>query len=144
MQTFSGRCHCANLGYEMTTAIAVDDIRARACDCRFCRLHGARNWSDAGGRTAITIADEALLQRYRFALKTADFLICRRCGVYLGAVLTASDGCWSTINLRLADLDPVVETASYGHEDTAGRVERRRLVWTPTTIGRGGGHGQPG
>ncbi|MEO0997722.1 MAG: hypothetical protein AAFX58_09405 [Pseudomonadota bacterium] len=141
MHTFRGRCHCGNLHYETTTAIAAGDIRARACDCRFCRLHGARNWSDPGGSTAIAIADETQLRRYRFALKTADFLICKRCGVYLGAVLEAGDGCWSTINLRLADLDPVVETASFGHEDTAGRVDRRRRVWTPTTVAYGDGHG---
>ena len=68
------------------------------------------------------------MQRYRFALKTADFYICRVCGAYLGAILSDDEGTWSTVNLRLSALTVDEEPASYGSEDTFNRVTRRKRV----------------
>jgi hypothetical protein len=130
----SGTCHCRNLSYELCTRTPLEDIRARACDCRFCRIHAAKNWSDPAGSVVIRIANPQDLQKYRFALRTADFYICRVCGTYLGAVLVDDGGIWSTVNLRLSELTVGEETATYGSEDTAGRIERRKRAWTPTTI----------
>jgi hypothetical protein len=119
----------------LTTSVPLEAIEARACDCHFCRIHGAKNWSDPRGATTITVADAARLQRYRFALKTADFYICTTCGAYAGAVLTDTDGCWSTVNLRLTALAEVPERpASYGAEQTPDRITRRKRMWTPTTV----------
>lgn len=134
IHTISGACHCKNLSYELTTAIPAAGIRARSCDCSFCRAHGAQNWSDPAGAVVIRIADRRHLQRYRFALRTADFYICRMCGNYLGAILADSDGAWSTINLRLAGIPLQADTASYGSEDTGARIARRKKFWTPTTL----------
>lgn len=130
----AGACHCGNLSFELVTELALTDIRARACDCRFCRIHAAKNWSDSEGSVTIYIADEQYLQRYRFGLRTADFFICRVCGSYLGAVLSDDDGSWSTVNLRLSTLSADNEAASYGTEDAIERVSRRKRVWTPTTV----------
>ena len=130
-----GSCHCGNLGFEIETAIPKNDIVARACDCRFCRIHGARNWSDPLGRALLSVREPAQLHRYRFALKTADFYVCRVCGAYAGAVLSDREGCWSTLNLRLTDLEVDQATASYGAEETSERVTRRKRVWTPTELG---------
>lgn len=132
--TITGACHCRNLSFELTTRVSLDDIRPRACDCSFCRSHGAQNWSDAEGATVIRIANQNELQRYRFALRTADFYICRICGCYLGAILADTDGTWSTVNLRLSGLALKTEVARYGAEDTMARISRRKRVWTPTTI----------
>lgn len=132
--TITGACHCNNLSFELTSSIAPEDIRARACDCRFCRIHGARNWSDPKGSAIIRIADPGQLQKYRFALRTADFYVCRVCGAYLGAVLTEKRQCVSTVNLRLTKSNAEDEPASYGAEDITGRVDRRLKVWTPTVV----------
>jgi len=132
--TIIGACHCKNLSYELTTGIPAADIRARACDCSFCRAHGAQNWSDPAGAVVIRIADQQQLQRYRFALRTADFYICRTCGNYLGAILADSDGTWSTVNLRLAGMPLQAEPASYGAEDIDARITWRKKFWTPTTL----------
>lgn len=130
-----GACHCGNLRYELETEQSEQDIRARACDCSFCRIHGAKNWSDSQGAATIRVADEDALQRYRFALRTADFYVCKVCGAYAGAVLTEGSSSWSTVNLRLSRLHAIdEEPASYGAEQEADRVERRRRVWTPTKI----------
>lgn len=129
-----GSCHCGNLSYELTTNVPAAEIRARACDCRFCRIHAAANWSDPAGLVIIRAIDTQQLQKYRFALKTADFYLCRTCGSYLGAVLEDETGAWATINLRLADTEFRSKPASYGAEDTAARIERRRRLWTPAKI----------
>ena len=130
-----GQCHCGNLSYELDTQIAASDIKARACDCGFCRIHAARNWSDPNGSAAIEVRNPQQLQRYLFALATAEFFICRVCGAYLGAVLSAADGIWSTVNLRLSDLPDVSEeNASYGSEGKGERISRRKTVWTPTQL----------
>ncbi len=132
-----GNCHCGNLSFELLTGMTSTDIRARACDCRFCRIHAAINWSDPEGSVTIQISDERHLQKYQFALRTADFYICRACGGYLGAVLSDDEGAWSTVNLRLSDLVVRDEIASYGDEDRMGRVARRKRVWTPTIVAAG-------
>ena len=134
MHQINGACHCKNLSFDLSTEIDPKSIQARACDCSFCRLHGAMNWSDPNGTVTIRINDEKQLQKYRFALGTADFYICRVCGTYLGAVLSDNDGTWSTINLRLTGLPSSEQTVSYDIEDTSDRISRRKRVWTPTTI----------
>ena len=130
----AGACHCENLSFELLTQMPVNKIRARACDCSFCRIHAARNWSDSEGSVTIRLMDELYLQKYRFALRTADFYICRVCGAYLGAVLSDQEGTWSTVNLRLSGLTVDEETAHYGAEDTIDRVTWRKRIWTPTKI----------
>lgn len=134
MTTVRGACHCGNLSYELATDRPPEAIGARACDCRFCRIHGALNWSDPLGSVVIRIADERNLNRYRFALRTADFYVCRCCGTYLGAVLVDDEGAWATVNLRLSELAVRAAAASYGGEDTTARIERRKRVWTPARI----------
>jgi hypothetical protein len=128
----SGVCHCGNLSFELSTRTKPEDIRARACDCRFCRMHMAQNWSDPDGSVTIRVVNDKNLQKYRFALRTADFYICRVCGAYLGAVLADGDHAWSTINLRLSSLSVDEEVASYGAEAEVDRIARRKRVWTPT------------
>jgi len=132
--TIAGSCHCGNLTFELSTQTSVNNIQARTCDCSFCRLHAARNWSDPRGQAIIRIGNERQLQKYLFGLRTADFYICRVCGAYLGAVLSDIDGMWSTVNLRLTDLCVSEGTASFGHENGSERVARRKRVWTPTKI----------
>lgn len=130
----TGCCHCGNLTFELHTRLAPEAIRARACDCGFCRMHGARTWSDPQGSVTLRVADGRQLQRYRFGLRTADFLVCRVCGAYLGALLQEGDHAWSTVNLRLAGLDVHTTAASYGAEGADERIARRRRAWTPTTV----------
>jgi hypothetical protein len=95
---FKGSCHCGALGFSFQTALPVAKWSVRACQCRFCRAHGALTTSDPGGRLMFDIRDVDLLERYRFGLKTADFLLCKRCGVYVGAQIETFHGAFGTIN----------------------------------------------
>jgi len=75
------------------------------------------------------------LQKYLFAMKTAEFYVCKTCGTYIGAVLSDRDGMWSTLNLRLTPLHGLPGSlASYGAENADERISRRKNVWTPTTV----------
>jgi hypothetical protein len=130
-----GQCHCGNLAFELSTEVSESQIEPRACDCTFCRTHGAKNWSDPNGKTIIRVKERRSLQKYTFALMTADFFICRVCGAYLGAVLRDEDGMWSTVNMRLTRFhDLPASLASYGSEEAKERIFRRKRAWTPTTV----------
>jgi len=133
--TFGGGCHCGALGLTFRTALPVSAWSVRACQCGFCRAHGARTTSDPAGRLAFHAAEPALLRRYRFGLGTADFLLCERCGVYLGAQIETAAGAFGTLNVRaLTPLPaglPQAAPADYGAESADERARRRAQRWTP-------------
>jgi hypothetical protein len=131
---FQGSCHCGAIGFSFRTRARPQSWRVRACQCRFCRSHGARTTADPDGRVAFRITDERRLQRYRFALGTAEFFVCRTCGVYIAALLASPRGRVATLNnnaigepLDVADSAP----ASYDGESSGERRERRERQWTP-------------
>lgn len=132
---FSGRCHCDAIGFTFQTALPAALWKVRACQCRFCRSHGALTTADPAGRLAFHAAAAELLERYRFGLKTADFLVCRRCGVYIGAQIETPRGAFGTLNTRTlvpapASL-PAALPADYDSESTTDRITRREQRWTP-------------
>jgi len=100
-------------------------------------MHDALSTSDPLGNLQFDCEEPDALQRYRFALRTADFLLCRNCGVYIGAIIETRDGCYGIINthaLRDAPVDIAgVEAISYDNENAAGRVNRREERWTPAS-----------
>jgi hypothetical protein len=89
----------------------------------------------SSGPTSIRCSRPDLLQRYRFATGTAEFLLCRECGVYLGAQVS-SDGARFGILNTLA-LNPIPsdlrspEAMNYGGETAESRRVRRATRWTP-------------
>ena len=135
--TLQGRCHCGNVMLEFESASPPVTLEVRACGCSFCRRHGARATSDPKGRVAITVQAPDQLLRYRFGLRTADFLVCARCGIYVAAVMAEEGASYATVNVNvLAASDefgpatPVV----YEGETEAERRARRRARWSPATV----------
>jgi hypothetical protein len=135
LHNFKGGCHCGALGFSFRTALPVTTWSVRACQCRFCRAHNALTTSDPSGRLEFHVRHVDLLQHYRFGLKTADFLLCRCCGVYVGAQIKTGHGAFGIINvLSIVPVPqglPVAALADYGSESSNGRVERREKRWTP-------------
>jgi hypothetical protein len=131
-----GRCHCGaiELSFETDRPLAP-----RACQCSFCRKHGARSVSDPDGRAAIASTAEPRL--YRFASRAADYILCSRCGVYLGAMTLIDGQRLATLNLNAFDdprLDLTALAVSYEGESAEAKAERRRSRWTPLELsGRG-------
>jgi len=132
---YSGQCHCGKLKASFETKKTPQELGVRTCQCEFCQRHGAMNISDPQGEVIIEAAPEDLL-RYRFALKTADFLICRHCGVYIAAVTGEGAEVRSTLNvagLRMMEfLSVEAAPMEYGSETAEQRVARRSHRWTPT------------
>lgn len=133
--TYYGSCHCGKLKASFETQKSPQQLGVRTCQCEFCRRHGAVNISDPEGEVVIDAA-EADVIRYRFALRTADFIICKYCGVYIAAVVGEGASIRSTINvvgLRVKEFLDIEEAPmQYGAEDAAARVERRHQKWTST------------
>ena len=132
---YNGQCFCGAIGFTFSTAVPPPDWSVRTCQCRFCRAHDAVSTSDPTGRLEFHAAKPEHLQRFRFAMKTADFLICRNCGVYIGAMIETASGAFGIINTHALETTPediaAVQPISYGKEDKSGRVARREERWTP-------------
>jgi len=130
---YLGACHCEAIGFAYHTELAPQAWPIRACACRFCRSHGAATTSDPHGSLELTCRDPDQLMRYRFGLRTADFCLCRICGVYLAAI--TADGTFGIINTpalvdRTLPLSPP-QPMSYDGESAAARIARREQRWTP-------------
>jgi hypothetical protein len=135
---YDGGCHCGAIGYSYATALLPAAWSVRACQCTFCLAHAALSTSDPAGRIEFETNNADLLQKYRFGLKTADFLLCRNCGVYIGASIATDRGPFGIINLRTLKLKPATVAAvtpiTYDKEDTGDRVARRIDRWTPVAV----------
>lgn len=130
-----GACHCGNVSFAFETTHTRETIVPRACDCSFCTSHAAQCYSDPQGSVVIEVRDGALLQRYRFGEQTADFLVCRRCGAYAGAMITQGALRRATLNLRLTALrDLPAQPVSYAGETRDERIARRLARWTPARL----------
>jgi hypothetical protein len=131
----TGQCHCGAIRVALETE---RPLAPRACQCSFCRRHHARSVSDPEGQATLVFSTEPI--RYRFATRAADYLLCRRCGVYVGAMTEDSGRALVTLNLNAFD-DPHPELAatpvSYDGESAAERAESRSRRWTPAQTVRG-------
>lgn len=132
---FEGSCHCGAIEYIYRTAINPEKWNVRACQCSFCRAHAGLSTSDPEGSVEFKERVRGALHHYRFGQLTADFLICRKCGVYLGAAITTPKGRYGVININAlrpipSNLPPPV-AADYEGETQEQRIERRAQRWTP-------------
>ena len=92
MPVFHSRCHCGNLQAELQTRLRAEELVLRSCQCSFCTRHRARTVADKGGRARLRVGDPDLLNRYQWNLRSAEFLVCKRCGNYLGCAMPVGDG----------------------------------------------------
>ncbi|HEV7986563.1 MAG TPA: hypothetical protein VGP20_10375 [Steroidobacteraceae bacterium] len=139
MSEYRGGCHCGALHYRYVTDLSPGEWPVRACQCSFCRLHSATTTSDPAGSLSFSAADAAPLQRYRFGGRTADFLICCKCGAYLGATVKVDAARFGLVNLRTLrpipqDL-PAPIAMHYDGESVDARLSRRAARWTPLLAG---------
>lgn len=131
-----GGCHCGNLRWTLASALAAAELPVRSCQCSFCQRHGALSTSDPAGRLLFQVDDRELLLRYRFATGSADFLICRRCGVYVGALMEEGASWFAIANLNTLEgreaLAPVPQPMVYDGETEGARRGRRSARWSPS------------
>ncbi len=138
---YDGKCHCGNIEVALETAQPPESVQLRACGCTFCRRHGATALTDPAGKLEVRLRDPLEVSRYRFGLRTADFLVCRTCGVFVAAVCTVDDATYATLNANVLERREAFTRAPvpvhYDAEDAAERIARRRRAWTPATLREG-------
>ena len=121
----TGACHCGAIGVRYRTRFPVGTLRVGRCGCSFCRIHGARTSSDAGGHLEIDERPPGAA-RYRFGLKTADFLVCRGCGAYVAATIRIDGRDYATLNVNVLacrdDFDPAPAVVHYDDETEPARI----------------------
>ena len=87
------------------------------------------------GRLQFGCSRPELLQRYRFATGTAEFFLCRECGVYLGAQMSSGGARFGILNILTFNPVPAdlrsPEAMNYGGEAAESRRARRATRWTP-------------
>jgi hypothetical protein len=130
----TGQCHCGRV--TATFRASSDKTPVRACQCGFCRRHGAKTVSDTDG--FVDIVSDGPLSRYHFGLMTADYLMCPKCGTYIASMLEADGICRVTLNAAGLQMKPwdeqIAEPADYSTETLHERLDRRRARWTPARV----------
>ena len=131
---YPGACHCHALELRLESDQTPRVLGLRADNCSFCIKHQAAFTSDPGGDLFIVARDAKLVARYRFGTKTADFILCRDCGVFVAAAMTEPSIAVINANVleaRDAFFQNELRVASFDGESTEQRLARRRARWTP-------------
>jgi hypothetical protein len=103
MHKVNGGCHCGNIRVDIELARVPGTYIPRACDCDFCRKHGASYVSDPQGSLLIRIRDERQSGSYRQGSGLAEFLHCRNCGVLVGALYRSDGRLYAAVNAQAVD-----------------------------------------
>jgi len=117
--------------------VPVADWSVRACQCAFCRAHGALTTSDPGGTLAFTARDQERVHRYKFGSGATVFTLSRVRRVCGRSIAGESRTLWRFEHARAAaDPRSLPEPAlmHYGDEPPELREERRKKRWTPLAM----------
>jgi hypothetical protein len=128
-----GTCHCGNIAFTLTWEPDPVEIPARACTCTFCAKHGGVWTSNPPGALRVAIKDPALVSRYAFGTKTAEFHVCVRYGV-VPVVTSRIDGhLYAVVSVNAFEGVPRSllhsGSATFDGEGTDSRLARRTRSW---------------
>jgi hypothetical protein len=134
-----GGCHCGTLRIEAQLPHLLESYNPRECDCEFCRKHGAAYVSDPGGKLTVAVSDAGGIGRYRQGNALADMLICRKCGVLVGALYAAEGPLYGVVNVQ--SLEAVRgfgarQAVSPQKLNAAEKARRWQDIWFPNVIVR--------
>jgi hypothetical protein len=94
--------------------------------------------SDPDGLFEFQADDWSLVERYRFGTRTCDFLICRRCGVFIAAVAEMTEGVRAVVNVNCLNDRARFTSAPTMHEfqgeNIESRLSRRAANWMPAIL----------
>jgi hypothetical protein len=131
--TYAGACHCRNIEVRLESDKRVAELPLRGDTCSFCAKHHAMYTSDPAGEAHLSVRDASLLGRYRFGHMTADFLVCKSCGVFVAAYMP--DPPLAVINVHALEaradfLKNELVVVDLETESVEERLSRRRARWT--------------
>jgi hypothetical protein len=127
-----GRCHCGNIAFRFTRPDA-ERVPARACTCTFCTRHGGVWTSHPQGVLRVQLAHDEDVSRYTFGTGTAEFLVCRHCGVVPVVTSAVQGRLYAVVNVNCCEALPPERleraTVSFDDEDEPVRLARRARGW---------------
>ena len=136
----SGGCHCGNIHVRLRLSKPPQETPLRACACSFCRAHMTRTVADIAGHFTLSADDWSFVEPYRFGSRTADYMVCRRCGVYVAAICETVAGTRAVVNINcLTDRAAFTQQPNATNcdgETEATRLSRRATHWMPATVER--------
>lgn len=126
----TGNCHCGNLTIELKLTSAAASYEPRACDCDFCRKHGALYVSDPKVSLKIFTGQAATVSRYRQGAGLAEMIFCPICGVLAGVCYEDDTGLYGAANARIFSVKFGTEVAvSPKQLEPAEKTERWKRLW---------------
>lgn len=142
MRKASGGCHCGDVRVDLELVREPVTYHPRACDCDFCRKHGAAYVSDPQGSLSIRLQDAGSMSSYRQGSGAAECIFCRNCGVLIGALYRSDGRIWGAINAKIVE-----SPTSFGAEEVVSpkklsgdeKEKRWQDIWfSDVTIGCAG------
>lgn len=135
-----GGCHCRDIRVVLRLSKPPEGTPLRACGCSFCRAHETRTAADPGGLFELQADDWSLVEPYRFGSRTAEYILCRRCGVYVAALCETTAGLRAVVNVNCLDdraaFTAIPSVARYDGETVEARLARRAVAWMPARVHR--------
>ena len=131
----AGGCHCENIQFTLHWPEAETEILKRMCGCRFCQLHQGAWTSHRDAKLSVAITDDALVSKYRFGTKTADFFVCSVCGVVPVVACEIDGDIYGIASVNAlkdtGDFSLSSTATDFDGEDTGSRLDRRQRNWIP-------------
>ena len=131
-----GACHCGNIRFDLGWPGSELEIHVRKCGCTFCQKHGGAWTSHSESELAVRAKDPALVSKYRFGTRTADFHVCSVCGVVPFVLSEIDNRQYAVVNVNtFGDTGRFSFSASatdFDGEGTGSRLERRKHNWIPS------------
>jgi hypothetical protein len=134
MHGLAGGCHCGNIRAELELPRESSAYAPRACDCDFCRKHGAAYVSDPQAALTLRILDEHLAGTYAQGSGQAEMLFCVQCGVLVGALHRADRRLYGVVNAKVFDGGTRFDTEQPVSPQTLSaeqKVRRWQEIWCP-------------
>jgi hypothetical protein len=130
-----GSCHCGNIAFTLTWEPAPLEVPARACSCSFCSKHGGVWTSNPNGSLSVNVKEPALVSKYAFGTRTAEFHVCSRCGIVPLVTSEIDNHAYAVVSVNAFEgVDPSLlrsVAANFDGESEAVRLARRKRNWIP-------------
>lgn len=128
--TLRGGCHCGHLAFDARLTRDTSAYTPRACDCSFCRKHGAAWLSDPQG--SLYVRTRGDVTRYRQGSAQAEFIACPHCAVLVLVTCDIDGRLRAAINARAMEHDvsfAAEQTASPQQLQADAKRQRWEQVW---------------
>lgn len=134
MSRLHGQCHCGEVRVAIE-GVAAAELPLRACQCGFCRRHGAV-WTSHPEAHVTFIGGR--LHKYRFGHRQSDYMFCAECGCCVGAAVEIEGERYAIVNITGVDLPGfegrTPERWVFDDETPQARAARRKARWSPIDL----------